>query len=124
MATQTENRRKAILAVILALLAAGTLCVWGVAAAGFTISSPVVDAIVSVFTGNGDRTTANGGTGEDAEVVLPGDGGDTGNGDGDTEGDGDGDGEDVDDDVAANGDGSSCFLGILCINANEACGGR
>jgi hypothetical protein len=124
MATQTQNRRKAILAVILALLAAGTLCVWGVAAAGFTISSPVIDSIVSVFSGNGgDRSSVNGGAGADAEVGLPGDGGgDTGDGtdgDGDGEGDGSGDGEDgSDDDVAANGDSSSCFLGVLCINAN------
>lgn len=115
MAVQ-QKRRTLLLAVLLALLAAGTLCVWGAAAAGFSITSPALNAAIDAFTnaraGDGDM---NGNGGGDVNISLPGggdDGGDSGDGDGD-EGDtggGDGDGSDA--------GGNDCFLGILCLNTN------
>lgn len=116
MATQPEKRRRAILAVLLALIAAGSLCVWGAAAAGYSISSPVIDAIVSVFTPT-DRIADGGGDGEDTvDISLPGEGGADGDG-GDGDGDGDGEPGDGDGGDADGSDGSNCLLGIICLNA-------
>jgi hypothetical protein len=116
MATE-RKKRTALLAILLALLAAGTLCVWGAAAAGFSFSSPALEAAIQAFNntraGDGGASTNGGG---DVNISVPGNGnGDgTGNGDG---GDGDGDG-DTGGDGGSDAGGNGCFLGILCLNVD------
>lgn len=114
MATQQNRRRNMLLAILLALIAAGTLCVWGAAAAGFTISSPILDAFIDAITvSDEERAAVEGGAGGGADgggAMIPatgGDGGGVGSGD-----EGAGGGE------AATG--KNCLLGILCINADAS----
>jgi hypothetical protein len=116
MATE-RKRRTALLAILLALLAAGTLCVWGAAAAGFSFSSPALSAAIDAFNnaraGNGDVDTNGGG---DVNISLPGGGGD--GGDGDTGDGGDGDTGDGGNGGGSDAGGNDCFLGILCLDVD------
>lgn len=108
METQ-NNRRKWLLATVLALLGAATLCVWGVAAAGVRFSSPPLEAAIQAF--KETRTESdrpNTGSG-DVNISVPGDGngnGNGGNGNGGNDGNGDTPGADA-----------NCFLGLLCLDA-------
>lgn len=118
MATQEKTkRRNLLLAVLLALIAAGTLCVWGVAAAGYTFSSPLLVSIAAFFSGDRATTGTDGGTGGgDGGVVIPATGSDggIGSGGGDVDGGGGSDGS------GSNGGGTAnqnCLLGIICLNA-------
>jgi hypothetical protein len=102
MATEQRKRRTVLLAVLLALLVAGTLCVWGAAAAGYSFSSPALQAFMD-FIGRGD-VAQNGDGSFKPGADGAGDGsGDTGSGD---EGEGSG-----------ATDGNNCFLGFICANA-------
>lgn len=122
METQ-NNRRKWLLATVLALLGAATLCVWGAAAAGIRFSSPPIEAAIQAFNENRaqqpDRPANNGGGG-DVNISNPGGNG-NGNGGGDNgDGDGNGNGNDGNGNGGGgNGAGSSgCLLGVLCLDAN------
>jgi hypothetical protein len=117
MATE-QKRRTALLAILLALLAAGTLCVWGAAAAGFSFSSPALSAAIDAFNntraGNGDVNSNGGG---DVNISLPGGGG-NGGGDGDTGDGGEGDTGSGGEGNGGDAGGSNCFLGVLCLNVD------
>jgi hypothetical protein len=123
MPNRFENRRSLLLAVLLALLAAGTLCVWGAAAAGLSFSSPALEAAIQAFNETRARDTgADSSGGGDVDISLPGDGngtpgGDTGDDDADT---GDGGGSDDGGQAGGGGDGDArnCLLGILCLDLN------
>lgn len=119
MPNRFENRRSLLLAALLAVLAAGTLCVWSVAAAGLSINSPALEAAIQAFNDTRARDTeVDGSGGGDVNISTPTDGG-NGNGGDDTGGNdepGDtGDGGDT----GGNGNGGgsqNCLLGILCLN--------
>ncbi|MCL4258115.1 MAG: hypothetical protein KJZ53_06250 [Anaerolineales bacterium] len=124
---ENQNRRKWLLATVLALLGAATLCVWGAAAAGFRFSSPPLEAAIQAFNENRAQQPPNTGVGGDVNISVPGggngngNGGDNGGGDGDGNGNGNGNG-------GGNGGGggsgdSGCLLGFLCLDASVNTGG-
>ena len=115
MATQTQKRRSALLAILLALLAAGTLCVLAIGAAGYTISSPLIDSIAAFFAGFG--VTTSGSSDLVADTGGGGGGADDGGGGGSGGGSGGGGG--------GGGDGgqNNCLFGVFCINAGGGVGG-
>lgn len=119
MATEKSKRRNMLLAVLLALIAAGTLCVWGAAAAGLSISSPVLDAFIDAITVSDEERAAagggNGGAGGGGAVIPPTGGDGSGNGNGAGEGDGNGSG-----DGGGTGAGENCLLGFICVNADTS----
>jgi len=102
MATRFQNRRTLFLAILLALVAAATLCVWGASAAGFTFSSPALQAFFEAITGRGDKDFAQvregGGQSEGMMPV-------TGEGEGDAASAGDGNG--------GEGAGSAALLSLF-----------
>jgi len=99
MATETRNRRRrSLLAVLLALIAAGALCVLGAAAAGYTISFPILDAFIDAISVSPEERAARDAQGGDAAIPAAGAGGS--------------------EDAAA--DEANCLLGLLCINASAA----
>ncbi|MGH2582281.1 MAG: hypothetical protein ACRDFQ_05235 [Anaerolineales bacterium] len=119
MATRFQNRRTLLLAVLLALIAAGTLCVWGAAAAGFTFSSPALQAFIDAITGRGEADFAqirDGGGGQ-SDGIMP----VTGDGDGDAAAAGDGNGGGGGEGDTATGE--NCLLGLLCASAELQAGG-
>jgi hypothetical protein len=134
MATDVNVRNRRILAVILALVASLALCVWGAAAAGLQITSPIFESLfgrdtVSIGVGADEdiRTDGGGGGGGATDGDIDGTNGDgdtDGDGDGDDDGDGDGNGDDGDDNGdGGNGNGGStagpdCFLGLICLSAS------
>lgn len=120
---ENQNRRKWLLATVLALLGAATLCVWGVAAAGFRFSSPPLEAAIQAFNENRDQQPPNTGAGGDMNISTP--GGDNGNGSDNGGGDGDGNGN-GNGNSGGNGGGSGdsgCLLGFLCLDASITTGG-
>lgn len=123
---ENQNRRKWLLATVLALLAAATLCVWGAAAAGLRFSSPPLEAAIQAFNENrAQQPPAN--TGGDVNISVPGGngngngGGDNGDGNGDGNGNGNG-GNNGGGNGSGSGD-SGCLLGFLCLDASVNTGG-
>lgn len=135
MATkQTKKRNRLLTAALLALLAAGSLCVWGASALGFEVSSPILDAFIEGFTEaraaageNGGDAEANGGASGDVAISAPmedgaGDDDDPGSGDdaeAGTPGDGDGTTADGEDGTSADASASGgfCFFNLICFRA-------
>ena len=121
MATRVQKRRPALLAILLALLAAGALCIWAVAAAGFTISSPLVDSIAGFFGGGDGAAPPGAGT----QVADTGSGG--GGGGGRDDGGNGGGGDDGGNGGGGNGGGGGgqddCLLGFLCLSAGAGADG-
>lgn len=121
---ENQNRRKWVLASVLALLAAATLCVWGAAAAGLTFSSPALEAAIQAFNdtrANDIDADVNG----DVNISNPGNGNGNGNGDGNgNDGNGDDNGDGNGNGNGGNGSGDSgCLLGFLCLDASVNTGG-
>lgn len=112
-----NNRRKWLLATVLALLGAATLCVWGAAAAGIRFSSPPIEAAIQAFneSRSQEQTPRNTGGGGDVSISNP---GGNGNGNGGDNGDGDGNGNGNGNGSGGDGAGSGCLLGVLCLDAN------
>src|SRR3989304_4871148 len=99
MATETRNRRRrSLLAVLQALSAAGALVFLGPAAAGYTISFPILDAFIDAISVSPEARAARDAQGGDAAIPAAGAGGS--------------------EDAAA--DEANCLLGLLCINASAA----
>ena len=143
MANTNSKKRNSLLAILLALLAAGAICVLGVAAAGYSISSPLVDSIAAFLGGSGDNAASKGG-GQVADTGgSGGDGSDGGEGDvvgggnagSDTSGEinclfnvvcvsssasanNEGDNSDAVANVAVAGQETGCFLNLICLTAN------
>ncbi|MCW5877202.1 MAG: hypothetical protein KIS85_10065 [Anaerolineales bacterium] len=146
MAKLFENRRNRILAVLLALIAAGSLCVMAVSAAGYTLSSPAWEALISFFRSRGGPTTGGPQLVSPVDPTGPGDDDDNGDngggGNGGNNGGGNGGGNgnqtclldllciraDVDVSTSGSGSGSGnrsggCFLNLLCLSADVEVGG-
>lgn len=119
-----NNRRKWLLATVLALLGAATLCVWGAAAAGIRFSSPPIEAAIQAFNESRaqEEMPRNTGGGGDVNISNPGrngngngdNGNGGGNGNGDSNGNGNGNGDGGNDGAGSSG----CLLGVLCLDAN------
>lgn len=123
METQ-NNRRKWLLATVLALLGAATLCVWGVAAAGVRFSSPPLEAAIQAFKETRTESDRPGTGSGDVNISVPGDGNGSGNGNGEDNGNGNGnDGNGGNGNGGNDGNGgtpgadANCFLGLLCLDA-------
>ena len=125
MATKKTRRNRLLIAAIVALLAAGSLCVWGASALGLQVRSPALEAAITAFTeANADEDGVDVAVGGNGDVNV-----DTGTGNGDASGDGDGSGDgdtgggDSDGDGNGNGSGGdvnasneTCFLGLICFS--------
>lgn len=138
MANAFQNRRNRILAVLLALIAAGSLCVMAVSAAGYAISSPAWEALIGFFRARSSGPVAGDPGSGGPDTGGPGDSGDpdTGGpqqpGPNNPGGSGSGDEScllgliclraDVDTGGASAGNASHCFLNLLCLSADAAVG--
>lgn len=116
MANAFQNRRNRILAVLLALIAAGSLCVVAVSAAGYTISSPAWEALIGFFRARGGPQTGGPLAGDPTSG-----GPDTGGPNGPDTG---GPQQPGPNDPGGGGSGDeSCLLGLICLNADVGTGG-
>jgi len=100
MAAQDKNRRKRFLWILLGIIAIGALCIVAALAAGFQVSSPLLQAL---FGGGGGGTAAgSSGTGAGADEADEAGGGGGNDGGGGSAG------------------GASCFLNIICFDASAS----